>query len=140
MPAIVGFAKAVEINDKLKKKESVRVAKLRDEFFDSVKKFVPTALVNGSREFRLPNNINISIPGQDGEMMVLRLDETGIICSAASACASGAGESDVVKKISNARTSKIHFAFFIRQKYKKIRHYISFEKTFCSLQIVRFSL
>ena len=102
IPLIAGFAKAVEINDRSKIKERARVAKLRDEFFDSVKKFVPTAIVNGSRESRLPNNINISIPKQDGEMMVLRLDEAGIICSAASACASGSGVSEVVKIIAEA--------------------------------------
>ena len=100
IPLIVGFAKAVEILEKTKEKESKRVAKLRDEFFDGVKKFVSTAVVNGDLKNRLPNNINISIPGQDGEMMVLRLDEAGIICSAASACASGSGESFVVRKIS----------------------------------------
>ena len=102
IPLIVGFAKAVEILGKIKEKESVRVAKLRDEFFDKVKKFVPNALVNGSLENRLPNNINISIPGQDGEMLVLRLDEAGIICSAASACASGSGESEVVRKLAES--------------------------------------
>lgn len=99
VPLIVGFAKALDINEKIKAKEGARVAKLRDEFFDGVKKFVPTAMINGSQEFRLPNNINISIPKQDGEMMVLRLDEAGIICSAASACASGNGESEVVRKL-----------------------------------------
>ncbi len=57
-------------------------------------------------EARLPNNINISILQKngkfgeiDGEGMVLRLDEAGIICSSASACASGSGESEVVRKI-----------------------------------------
>ncbi len=32
-------------------------------------------------------------------MLVLRLDEAGIVCSSASACASGSGESDVVRKL-----------------------------------------
>lgn len=107
VPAIVGFAKAVEINEKIKGKESARVKKLRDEFFDSVKKFVPNALVNSDLKNRLPNNINISIPGQDGEMMVLRLDEAGIICSASSACASGSGESGVVREIAEKSGASI---------------------------------
>jgi len=102
IPLIAGFAKAVEILGKIKEKESARVAKLRNEFFDSVKKFIPNAVINGSLKDRLPNNINISIPGQDGEMLVLRLDEAGIICSAASACASGSGESEVVRRISKS--------------------------------------
>ena len=36
----------------------------------------------------------------DGEGLVLRLDEAGIICSSSSACSSGDGESAVVRKIS----------------------------------------
>ncbi len=100
VPLIVGFAKAMEINEEVKEKESVKVAQMRDEFFDFVKKFVPEAIINGDLKNRLPNNINISIPGQDGEMMVLRLDEMGIVCSSASACASGSGESEVVRRIS----------------------------------------
>ncbi len=119
VPAIVGFAKAVKINEKIKGKEGKRVAKLRDEFFEGVKKFVPNAMMNGNLKNRLPNNINISIPGQDGEMMVLRLDEAGIICSAASACASGAGESDVVKKISNLARAKSTLRFSLGRETKK---------------------
>ena len=99
IPLIVGFTKALEIARKMKDKESARLIKIRDEFFDGIKKFAPTAVVNGHLEARLPSNINISVPGQDGEMMVFRLDEAGIICSSSSACASGSGESAVVRKL-----------------------------------------
>lgn len=99
IPLIVGMANALELAEKNKNKESVRLEKLRDIFFKEIKKFVPNAIINGDLKNRLPNNINISIPGQDGEMMVLRLDEVGIICSSASACASGTGESLVVRKL-----------------------------------------
>lgn len=98
---ITGFVKAFEIAEKVKLKESERLIKIRDEFFKNIKKFIQQIIFNGSLENRLPNNINISIPKLDGEMLVLRLDEAGIICSSASACASGSGESYVVKNISN---------------------------------------
>jgi cysteine desulfurase len=100
IPLIVGFAKAVEIAKEKKEKESDRLTKLRNGFFDGIKKTIPSAVVNGHLEARLPNNINISIPGQDGEMLVFRLDEKGIVCSSASACSSGSGESYVVRNIS----------------------------------------
>jgi cysteine desulfurase len=100
IPLIVGFSKAVEIAKEKKEKESDRLVKLRDGFFDSIKKTIPSAFINGHLEARLPNNINISIPGQDGEMLVFRLDEKGIVCSSASACSSGSGESYVVRNIS----------------------------------------
>lgn len=107
---VVGFAKALELVRKNWEKESERLLKIRNEFFDEIKKFVPTAIINGSLENRLPNNINISIPNQDGEMMIFRLDEEGIICSSSSACASGSGESLVVRKIAektNSNTEEI---------------------------------
>jgi len=105
IPLIVGFVKALELARKNTEKESKRLIKIRDEFFDEVKKFVPNAIINGSLENRLPSNINISIPGQDGEMLVFRLDEAGIICSSSSACASGSGESFVVRKIAEKTNS-----------------------------------
>ena len=102
IPLIVGFSKAVDISAKIKEKENSRLIKLRDGFFEKIKKNVRNVVINGHLENRLPNNINISIPGQDGEMLVLRLDEFGITSSSASACASGSGESYVVKTISKA--------------------------------------
>ena len=115
VPLIVGFAKALEIARKMKDKESARLIKMRDEFFYKIKKFVPAVVINGHLEARLPNNINVSIPGQDGEMMVFRLDEAGMICSSSSACASGSGESVVVRKLAlnsflNKNESGEHFS------------------------------
>jgi len=99
IPFIVGFAKAFELAQKIKNKESQKLIKIRDYFFNEIKKVIPSVIINGHLENRLPNNINISIPNQDGEMLVFRLDEAGIICSSSSACASGTGESAVVRKI-----------------------------------------
>lgn len=99
IPLIIGFAEAFELARKNMKKESTRLIKIRDEFFGTFKKVIPNAIINGHLEARLPSNINISILGQDGEMLVFRLDEVGIICSSASACASGSGESAVVRKL-----------------------------------------
>ncbi len=118
IPLIVGFAKAFELAQKNKEKESARLIKIRDEFFDGVKKFVPNAIINGHLKERLPNNINISVPGFDGEMMVVRLDEAGIICSSSSACASGSGESEVVKKISSSERAKSTLRFSMGRNTK----------------------
>jgi cysteine desulfurase len=105
VPLIVGFAKAFELARKNLEKESKRLIKIRDYFFSEVKKYIPNVIINGDVENRLPNNINISIPGQDGEMLVFRLDEDEVIASSASACASGSGESLVVKKITEKTTT-----------------------------------
>ena len=99
IPLIVGMTHAFELARKINIKENLRLIKIRDYFFEEINKFVPSAIINGDKIARLPNNINISIPNKDGEMMVFRLDETGIICSSSSACASGTGESAVVMKL-----------------------------------------
>jgi len=56
-------------------------------------------VINGHLKDRLPNNINISIPGKDGEFMVLQLDERGFICSTRSACESSSESSFVIKAL-----------------------------------------
>lgn len=88
IPAIVGFAKALEIADKMRVKENGRLAKLRDWFIGELQKKIPDAALNGHRTLRLPNNVNISIPGIEGEAAVIYLDAKGIFCSTGSACSS----------------------------------------------------
>jgi len=44
--------------------------------------------VNGWMDNRLPNNLNLSIKGVEGESLVLLLDSMGIACSTGSACSS----------------------------------------------------
>ncbi len=65
---------------------SLAVAKLRDEFFELLLKEIPYAIVNGSRESRIANNVNISIPTLDTEYAVVWLDAKGICASTKSAC------------------------------------------------------
>ena len=48
--------------------------------------------MNGSREHRLPNTLNIAFPGLDGEAILVNLDLEGIACSLGSTCASGSAE------------------------------------------------
>lgn len=86
VPLIVGLAKAVEIANKNRKKNSDRISKIRDYGIKKIKEKITRAVLNGDGVERLPNNINISIPEIDPEFIVLELDEKGIICSTKSAC------------------------------------------------------
>lgn len=86
VPAIIGFAKALEIAQKIKEKESARLTILRNYFFDEIKKVIPEVKINGSREDRLPNNINFCIPNVNAEFLVLELDSKGIACASLSSC------------------------------------------------------
>lgn len=84
--AIVGCARALLMAAELREKESERLLPLRDELFEGIKECVSNATLNGDSSKRLPNNVNICIPGLNAEYAVIRLDEKGIECSSASAC------------------------------------------------------
>ncbi len=81
----IGFAKALELVNKSKNKEVARLTKLRDYFIMELLKIKNTSL-NGHPTTRLPNNVNISFLGIEGESIMLKLDRLGIYVSTGSAC------------------------------------------------------
>ena len=95
---IAGFAKALELADGSKKKESARLVKLRDYMIGQILKTIPGGRLNGDPILRLPNNINISFENVDGEMLMLALDQRGIQVSTGSACTSTSTEPSHVLK------------------------------------------
>lgn len=88
IPAIVGFAKALELAQADKEKETKRLEILLKYFWDKLQKQLPNAKLNGPEIGlqRLANNLNISFPGTEGEALLLYLDEYGIMCSTGAAC------------------------------------------------------
>lgn len=86
IPGIIGFAKALEKAGEMRESESARLSEIRDYAIEKILKEFPEATLNGSREQRLPNNINICFPGIDAEFTVIKLDTLGIACSFASSC------------------------------------------------------
>ncbi|MBU6430939.1 MAG: cysteine desulfurase [Patescibacteria group bacterium] len=96
IPLIVGLSKAIEIAGKNRIKNSERLSKLLDYFIKKIEEKIPQVALNGDRIQRLPNNINIFIPGIDSEFIVLQLDEKGIICSTKSACLKNESASYVI--------------------------------------------
>ncbi len=88
---IVGCVKAVVRAQKNYEARSMAVTRLREKLFERIEKEIPEVIVNGSREARVANNVNISLPGFDTEYAVIWLDSKGIAASTKSAC--GAKES-----------------------------------------------
>lgn len=88
VPGIIGFAEALAIAGKDRKEESLRLSLLREDCIKRILEIAPLAELNGSREKRLPNNINFSFPGHESEWLVLQLDARGIAVGARSACSS----------------------------------------------------
>ena len=91
VPLIVGCAEALRIAQAHWRERADEVGTLRDFFFDELTKAIPEVKINGSREHRVANNCNISIPGVDGEFAVVTLDARDIAASTRSACAGGTG-------------------------------------------------
>jgi len=88
VPAIVGFAVAVEICKKEMKKEMKRLTRLRDKLIKGVLTKIPGSHLNGHPKLRLPNNANFWFEGVEGESIVIQLDLMGIAASTGSACSS----------------------------------------------------
>jgi cysteine desulfurase len=88
---IVGLAAAFELAQKGRNQENRRLTALRNYFMKQLKKKIPGLKINGPPDMptlnRLPNNINVSIPGIEGEALLLYLDAYNIAVSTGSACA-----------------------------------------------------
>lgn len=82
---IVGFGKAVEIADC---KDIERMRKLRDYFIQRIENSIEDVVLNGSREKRICNNINLRFSSINGKELVRKLNERNIFISAGSACSS----------------------------------------------------
>jgi cysteine desulfurase len=91
VPGIVGLGLALEQADAWRAAYTEHCARLRDRLADGVFAAIPEATLNGPSgpSLRLPNNLNVSIPGIQGETLLLSLDVLGIAASAGSACTTG---------------------------------------------------
>lgn len=87
---IVAFGKACELALQEMASESARIAELRDRLEQGIMTHIPDVRINGHREERLPNTLNISFAGVEADSLLLSLDLEGIAASSGSACSSGA--------------------------------------------------
>ena len=88
-PAIVAFAKALEIVEQRRDVEVARVSALRDELVACVQEIAPDAVYNGHLTERLANNAHFTFPGCLGDSLLMLLDAQGVECSVGSACSAG---------------------------------------------------
>ncbi|MFC2035359.1 IscS subfamily cysteine desulfurase [Chloroflexota bacterium] len=91
VPAIVGLGEAAELA-LYALRDSERIKVLRDKLDKGIRKLVPDAILNGHRDNRLPNTINLTLPKLRGESIVVAMDQHGISLSSGSACKSGSPE------------------------------------------------
>lgn len=88
----VGFAQALELAQADRKAESQRLEALRNQLQSTIQQEIPKVIVNGDHKHRMPHNLNITLPGLDGEAAVLYLDNAGVQASTGSACSIGSDQ------------------------------------------------
>jgi cysteine desulfurase len=96
--AIVGMAKAAELACAEMESEGRRLEGLRDHLQAALMETVEGLRVNCSGAPRIFNTLSLLLPGIESDMMIMRLDQEGILVSAGSACAAGAVEASHVLK------------------------------------------
>jgi cysteine desulfurase len=84
--AVAGFAVALAIADSERERKLETCSRLRDHLIEGLLDAVPDSKLNGDREQRLANNVNLSIRGVRGDQLVLALDKAGIAASSGAAC------------------------------------------------------
>ncbi|MGD0234056.1 MAG: cysteine desulfurase family protein [Syntrophorhabdales bacterium] len=89
---IVGTGRAARLAAHRLNEMQDRVRRMRDRLYEGILRIVPGAKLNGHPEKRLPNTLNVTLPGIRGESLVLELDAQGIFFSSGSACKSGSPE------------------------------------------------
>lgn len=100
VPLIVGQAFALEQANTQRDDYAAICAALRDRLWENLQEHVPDITLNGPDPDgqRLPNNLNVAIPGIQGETILLNLDMMGVAASAGSACTTGDSQPSHVLK------------------------------------------
>jgi len=89
VPGIVGFGLAAEIAAGDLAARAACERRWRDRLIEGLLAGIPGARLNGPTAGRLPNNVNLSIPGVPIDALLIQLDLEGIAASSGSACTAG---------------------------------------------------
>jgi cysteine desulfurase len=96
VPGIVGLGKACELCGEEMAQEAAKLSKMRDRLRESIMSRLDETFINGSEEFRLPHNINISFAYVEGESLLMGINDIAV--SSGSACTSATLEPSYVLK------------------------------------------
>jgi cysteine desulfurase len=86
VPGIVGLGKACEVCQKEMPEEGKRLGRLRDKLKEAITSRLDGTSVNGSMTHRLPNNLNLSFAGVEGDALLMGINDVAV--SSGSACTS----------------------------------------------------
>ena len=94
VPSIVGLGVACELVRERRETDSEHALKLRRRLLDGLSTAFPDLRINGSMTHRLPNNLNVSLPGVDSLDLLDQLHDVAI--SSGSACSSATQDGSYV--------------------------------------------
>jgi cysteine desulfurase len=100
VPGIVSLAVAVRAAVRDREESVRRETALRDRLICVLREAVPDIVLNGDPgestvddgPSRLPGNVHVTVPGCEGDSLLMLLDANGIECSTGSACTAGVAE------------------------------------------------
>ncbi len=95
VPGIIGLAKACEISKEELYSEMARLVSLRERLRDGILRQIDGVYVNGHPVNRVPNNLNLSFTGVEGDALLMGVNEE-IAVSTGSACTSKSVEPSYV--------------------------------------------
>jgi cysteine desulfurase len=107
VPGIVGLGAACEIAARDLSQEPARLACLRDRLLAGLQAQLDGVHVNGTLERRLPNNLNVSFAGVEGESLIVSLRDV-VAVSSGSACSSAKVEPSHVLSAMGLSRELIH--------------------------------
>ncbi|MEK7747570.1 MAG: cysteine desulfurase family protein [Nitrospirota bacterium] len=111
VPGVVGFGKAAKICSNEMPEESRRLKLLRETLKDALFRALSDIVLNGHPTDRLPNNLNISFHGIEGESLMMEIPE--IALSSGSACTTSQIEPSHVLKALGMTNALAHGALRI---------------------------
>jgi cysteine desulfurase len=85
----VGLAKGLELAYHEMEERTGRLKKLRQRFLEHLRRAAAPVILNGPDDGGLPGVLNLSFPGCEAAVLLMKLDLAGIACSTGSACSSG---------------------------------------------------
>ena len=94
VPGIVGLGQACELCEKEMAQESQRLRRLRDKLKDAIANGLDGTSINGSMDHRLPNSLNVSFAGVEGDALMMGINDVAV--SSGSACTSATLEPSYV--------------------------------------------
>jgi len=89
VPAIVGLGKAAELIKNNIDDENNRLIEMRNRLQHDIESKIKGVMLNGHRENRLSNTLNMSFIDTEGESLVMNLDLECVAVSTGSACSEG---------------------------------------------------